>query len=166
MKGTVMTQHEIATLLDVPERTLRGWKHDYRRKLYALLENLQKEEALKLLDQADRSRYMKVLENEKHFDALRDFERYLYPLLLETSPEVWSRLAKDRTLSHSARARSAYLYTFLTGKKLRLKLEFDEKVAFFHKNRPQSDNRTVRYYGLKNGLNAMRFTQFRETGLF
>lgn len=161
-----MTQQEMATLLDVPDRTLRGWKHDHRGKLYALLENLPKEEAERLLSQADRSQYMKVLENEKHFEALRDFERYLYPLLLKTDPEVWSRLAKDRNLSASARSRSAYLYTLLTGKKLRLKLPADKKVAFFHKNRPESEERLVQYYGLKNGLNVMRFDQYKETGLF
>lgn len=161
-----MTQQEMAMLLEVPDRTLRGWKHDHRGKLYALLENLPREEAEKLLAQAECTPYMKVLENENHFDALRDFERYLYPLLLKTDPDVWYRLAKDRKLPERARIRSAYLYTYLTGKKLRLKLSVDEKVAFYHKNRPESEERLLRYYGLKNGLNTTRFNQFKETGLF
>ena len=39
-----MTQQQMSKLLDIPERTLRDWKHG-RNRLYTLLENLEYEDA-------------------------------------------------------------------------------------------------------------------------
>lgn len=158
-----MKQQEMSELLGVPERTLREWKHNNRSSVYRLLENLNSSDVQRLLD---RDRYIKVLENEKYFKSLRDFESYLYPLLSKNDTEVWLHLAKDKTLSKTARMRSAYLYTFLTGRKLRLSGKPENKVAFYHANRPESDDKIVNYYYLKNGINEMRYKQYKTTGVF
>ncbi|WP_428739701.1 hypothetical protein [Sulfurimonas sp.] len=158
-----MKQQEMCELLGVPERTLREWKHNNRNNVYRLLESLSSEDVERLLD---RDGYLKVLENEKYFKSLRDFEKYLYPLLSKNDTEVWLHLAKDKSLSTTARMRSAYLYTFLTGKKIRLSDKPENRVAFYHANRPQSDDRTVKYYHLKNGINEMRYNQYKTTGAF
>jgi len=65
--------------------------------------------------------------NEQHFSSLRDFEKSLYRILVSgRDSSVWLRLAKETKLSLMARARSAYLYSFLTDKMLQL--PFDTKV--------------------------------------
>lgn len=78
----------------------------------------------------------------------------------------WLLLAKDRNLPDALRARSAYIYSFLTGKKLKLKLNLPQPPAFYHGNIPFSDDKLVQYCGLRNGINTMRFSQFKETGVF
>lgn len=50
-----MTQQQMSKLLDIPERTLRDWKHG-RNRLYTLLENLEYEDAknrIKAVDMDD-----------------------------------------------------------------------------------------------------------------
>lgn len=161
-----MTQAEMSRLLDLPDRTLREWKGNNRSKLFQLLDGLDYFSAKKILEKNNREKYLMILENEKHFDSLRDFETFLYPFLLECDKEIWLKLSKDRTLSKPLRLRAAYLYSFLGGKKRRLRFEIEDKPPFFHKNRPESDDMLVRYYGLKNGINTMRFEQYKKTGAF
>jgi len=96
----------------------------------------------------------KLLENEKYFSSLRDFEKSLYQTLVSgRDSSVWAKLAKDTTLSKEARARSAYLYSFLTDRLI--ELSFKTKV-----------NGLARLYGLKNGIDMARFNQFKMTGRF
>ena len=47
-----MTQQQISRLLDVPDRTLRDWKHN-RQRLYTLLESLEYDEAKSKLNVVD-----------------------------------------------------------------------------------------------------------------
>ena len=47
-----MTQQQMSKLLDIPERTLRDWKHG-RNRLYALLENLEYEDAKNRINVVD-----------------------------------------------------------------------------------------------------------------
>ena len=47
-----MTQQQMSRLLDVPDRTLRDWKHN-RQRLYSLLESLEYDEAKSKLNVVD-----------------------------------------------------------------------------------------------------------------
>ena len=47
-----MTQQQMSKLLDIPERTLRDWKHG-RNRLYNLLENLEYEDAKNRINAVD-----------------------------------------------------------------------------------------------------------------
>lgn len=47
-----MTQQQMSKLLDIPERTLRDWKHG-RNRLYTLLENLEYEDAKNRINVVD-----------------------------------------------------------------------------------------------------------------
>lgn len=47
-----MTQQQMSKLLDIPERTLRDWKHG-RNRLYTLLENLEYEDAKNRINAVD-----------------------------------------------------------------------------------------------------------------
>jgi hypothetical protein len=47
-----MTQQQISRLLDVPDRTLRDWKHN-RQRLYTLLESLEYDEVKSKLNVVD-----------------------------------------------------------------------------------------------------------------
>jgi len=109
-----MTQQQMQELLNVPERTLRDWKKGNRAKLYQLLKTLDYNQAQQLLNMSNNNDLKKLLENEKYFTSLRDFEKTLYPTLVSgRDSSVWLKLAKDNTLSKEARARSAYIYSFL-----------------------------------------------------
>ena len=154
-------------LLDVPERTLRDWKKGNRGKLYKLLETLDYNTAEQLLNTVNNDDLKKLLENEKYFSSLRDFEKSLYSVLVSgRDNKVWLELAKDTTLSYEARARAAYLYSFLTDKMV--KLSFSTKVlsGFYHANKNVTGNGLAKLYGLKNGIDMQRFNQFKMTGRF
>ncbi len=77
-----MTQQQIQKLLNVPERTLRDWKKGNRAKLYQLLETLDYNQAEQLLNMTNNNDLKKLLENEKYFTSLRDFEKSLYQTLV------------------------------------------------------------------------------------
>ena len=47
-----MTQQQISKLLDVPDRTLRDWKHN-RQRLYSLLESIEYNEAKEKINAVD-----------------------------------------------------------------------------------------------------------------
>jgi hypothetical protein len=47
-----MTQQQMSKLLDIPERTLRDWKHG-RNRLYTLLENLEYEDVKNRINVVD-----------------------------------------------------------------------------------------------------------------
>ena len=165
-----MTQQEMHELFDVDTRTLRNWKKSKRSKLFNLLETLDFNEAKTLLDSHDNEDLKRLLENEHYFDNGREFEKELYKTLVShRDSKNWLTLAKDTSLSKNARMRAAYLYTFLTNKlvKLGFKVNSDEpEVSFFYKTRPTSSNEFANMYGLKNGIDMMRFNQFKMTGSF
>ena len=75
-------------------------------------------------------------------------------------------MAKDTTLSKEARARSAYLYSFLTDKIVELSFKTKVDVGFYYGNKTETGNGLVRLYGLKNGIDMARFNQFKMTGRF
>jgi hypothetical protein len=155
------------TLLDVPERTLRDWKKGNRSKLYKLLETLDYDSAKKLLDMNNNMDLKKVLENEQYYDSLRTFEKDLYALLVSgRDSRVWLDLSKDTNLSKEARARSAYLYSFLTNKMTQLSFKSKVNVGLYHGNKNETGNGLARLYGLKNGIDMARFNQFKMTGRF
>ena len=162
-----MNQQQMHTLLDVPERTLRDWKKGNRSKLYKLLETLDYDSAKKLLDMNNNMDLKKVLENEQYYDSLRTFEKDLYALLVSgRDSRVWLDLSKDTNLSKEARARSAYLYSFLTNKMTQLSFKSKVNVGLYHGNKNETGNGLARLYGLKNGIDMARFNQFKMTGRF
>jgi hypothetical protein len=162
-----MNQQQMHTLLDVPERTLRDWKKGNRSKLYKLLETLDYDSAKKLLDMNNNMDLKKVLENEQYYDSLRTFEKDLYALLVSgRDSRVWLELSKDTSLSKEARARSAYLYSFLTNKMTQLSFKSKVNVGLYHGNKNETGNGLARLYGLKNGIDMARFNQFKMTGRF
>ncbi|HFU76596.1 MAG TPA: hypothetical protein ENK66_10165 [Arcobacter sp.] len=166
-KGVAMTQQQIQELLNVPERTLRDWKKGNRSKLYQLLKSLDYSQAEQILNRTNNNDLKKLLENEKYFTSLRDFEKSLYPVLVSgRDSAIWSKLAKDNTLSKEARARSAYLYSFLTNKAVELSFKTKVNVGFFHGNTKETGNGLARIYGLINGIDMARFNQFKMTGRF
>lgn len=163
-----MKQKEMSELVKVNDRTLRNWKKN-RVELYKLLENLDFEQAKKLLVSNDKETYIKLLENEEYYDSLLDFEEDLYPLLVNRNFDIWKKLAFDTSLSKQARMRSAYLYTYLAKKPLKLKFNVNrlaKKPSFYHKNRAEDGDSYAELYGLKNGLDNMRFNLYKNTGSF
>ena len=162
-----MNQQQMHKLLDVPERTLRDWKKGNRDKLYKLLETLDYDTAQQLLDMNDNMDLKSLLENGQYFSSLRDFEKSLYGVLVSgRDSKVWLGLSKDITLSKDARARSAYLYSFLTNKMVQLSFKNQVNVGFYHANKNDTGNGLARLYGLKNGIDMQRFNQFKMTGRF
>jgi len=165
-----MTQQEMHELFDVDTRTLRNWKKSKRSKLFNLLETLDFNEAKNLLEMHGDNDLKRLLENEHYFNNGREFEKKLYATLVShRDSKSWLKLAKDTSLSKNARMRAAYLYTFLTNKfvKLGFKVNSEEpQVSLFHKTRPSSGNEFAAMYGLKNGIDMMRFNQFKMTGSF
>ncbi|CAA6822272.1 MAG: Unknown protein [uncultured Sulfurovum sp.] len=162
-----MNQQQMHTLLDVPTRTLRDWKKGNRGKLYQLLETLDYEAAQKLLDMNNNMDLKKLLENEQNYSSLREFEKDLYEVLVSgRDSRVWLELSKDTSLSKEARARAAYLYSFLTNKMTQLSFTTQVNVGLYHGNKNQTGNGLARLYGLKNGLDMARFNQFKMTGRF
>ena len=146
-----MTQMQMNKLFNVDTRTLRNWKNGNRKELYNLLEALDLESAKKLLMQSDKNTYVKLLENENYYNSLLDFERELYPLLVNRDVNVWKKYANDASLSKEGRLRSAYLYTYLSKKPLKLRFQADkykEKVSFYHNNKVEDGDGFARFYGL------------------
>ena len=164
-----MTQMQMNKLFNVDTRTLRNWKNGNRKELYNLLESLDLESAKKLLVQSDKSTYVKLLENENYYNSLLDFERELYPLLVNRDVNVGKKYANDTSISKEARLRSAYLYSYLSKKPLNLRFKADKlkgKVSFYYNNKVEDGDGFARYYGLKNGLDDLRFNQYKNTGSF
>ena len=156
-------------LLKVEYRTLNNWKNGARAELYNLLSSLDYESAKKLLTLGDKESYVRVLENEKYFDSQLDFEKELYPLLLNRDVNIWKKLSKDTSLSKQARIRSAYLYVYLSKNQLKLSFKIDKYkglFSFFHKSKSEDGDGYARMFGLKNGLDNSRFTQYKNTGIF
>jgi hypothetical protein len=86
-----------------------------------------------------------------------------------TNINVWKKYANDTSLSKEARLRSAYLYSYLSKKPLNLRFQTDkykEKVSFYHNNKVEDGDGFARFYGLKNGLDDLRFNQYKNTGSF
>jgi len=162
-----MNQQQMHTLLDVPERTLRDWKTGNRDKLYKLLETLDYETAHHLLNINDNGDLKRLLDNESYYSALRDFEKDLYKVLVSgRDSKVWLELSRDTRLSKEARARAAYLYSFLTQKLTQLSFKRKVNVGLYHGNKNDTGNGLARIYGLKNGLDIARFNQYKMTGRF
>ena len=162
-----MNQQQMHKLLDVPERTLRDWKTGNRDKLYKLLETLDYETAQQLLNMHNDSDLKRLLENESYYSSLRSFERDLYAVLVSgRDNKVWLELSRDTNLSKEARARAAYLYSFLTNKMTQLSFKSKVNAGLYHANKNDTGNGLARLYGLKNGLDMARFNQFKMTGRF
>ena len=162
-----MNQQQIHKLLGVPDRTLRDWKKGDRSKLYKLLETLDYEVAQELLNINNNSGLRELLENETNYTSLRSFEKNLYKVLVSgRDSKVWLKLSGDTTLSKEARARAAYLYSFLTAKPIELSFKSKVNTGLYHGNKRATGNGLARLYGLINGLDMARFNQFKMTGKF
>ena len=111
------------------------------------------------------SELYRILDNENHFYDGREFERALYPLLLNTSHSVWKNIAEDSSLDIVIRVRSAYLYTYMSNEYLDIRLT-DFSTPFFYRTRPIEQDSLVTYYGLKSGIQTQRFEQYKTRGLF
>jgi hypothetical protein len=162
-----MKQQQMQQLLGVPERTLRDWKKSSRSELYKLLEAIDYNAAKKILAQSNNSDLKILLENEEHYLLERDFERDIYEVLISgRNSDVWLKLSRDTTLSKAARARSAYLYSFLTRKPTKLSFKTPANTGFYHQNKIQTGNGLAKLYGLENGIDMRRFNQYKITGRF
>lgn len=139
------------------------------KNLKNLLDNLCPHRAKYLMKKANKQTFLRFLENEKYFDSQLDFEKELYPLLLDRDTKIWKKLANDKTLSKQARMRSAYLYTYLAKKFIELDFDIEEirdQFAFYHGNRCADGDGFAHNFGLRSGLNSRRFHQFKNTGGF
>lgn len=157
-----MQKQEICELLEVSNDILQN-----NPKLYKLLEILDYDIAKELLSRSDNADLKKLLENEEYYSSLRDFEKDLYRVLVSgRDNKAWLNLSKDTTLSKVARARAAYLYSFLTSKMTHLSFSNQVHTGFYHGNKNETGNGLARLYGLKNGIDMQRFNQFKMTGGF
>lgn len=108
------------------------------KNLKNLLDNLCPDIAKYLIQKANKQTFLRILEN-------------------------------DKTLSNQARLRSAYLYVYLSKNSLKLNFDIEEfrnQFSFYHGNRCEDSDGYARMFGLKNGLDNLRFNQFKNTGGF
>ncbi len=162
-----MNQQQMHKLLDVPERTLIDLEKSSMNKLYRLLEVLDYDTAQYLLSISNNTDLKRLLENEQYFSSSREFEKELYKVLVSgRESKVWIELSNDTSLSEKARARSAYLYSFLTHKPTQLTFENKVNVGLYHADKNVTENGLAKLYGLKNGIDMRRFNQFKMTGGF
>jgi hypothetical protein len=162
-----MTQQQIHELLGISTRTLRHWKSTNRKELYTLLEKLDYQSVQGLINNNSQEDIIHILENEDYYNDQREFERKLYDILTsKIDVNILLKLSKDRTLSLKARARAAYLYSFLTKKVAKLNFKTKPNVGFFHGNKEKTENGLARMYGLTNGIDMQRFNQYKMTGSF
>ena len=161
-----MTQSQMSKLLSISIRTLQNWKHKKNReKLYMLLEQLDYHEAQELLQQKEHKHLIALLENQEYFTSYRDFEAALFNYMTsKASTDVLKKMAKNTDLSKEARARSAYLYTFLTNKPLKLSFTLKQRVGLYHERNQDSGDGLARLYGLLSGVDMQRFNQYKMTG--
>lgn len=160
-----MTQTQMSKLLDVPDRTLRSWKKN-RNKLYTLIEKLDYAQAEELLSQKNNTHILKLLENQEYFHEYRAFERELFKFLVSKfDVTVLKKMTKDTTLSKEARARAAYLYSFLTQKPIKLSFTLKNNVGLYHERKQASGDGLASHYGLLSGVDAHRFNQYKTKGL-
>ena len=160
-----MIQQEISKLLNISDRTLRSWKKT-RTKLYCVLERLDYEKAEEFLLQDNDEHIVRLLENQKYFTDYRSFERELFKFLVSgLDTKSLKKLSKDTNLSKEARVRSAYLYSFLTRKPLKLSFVLgDKKVGLYHGNKNRYPDGLARFYGMITGVDMRRFNQYKTTG--
>jgi len=126
------------------------------KKLKELLDNRKK---------TNEKHLIALLENQKYFTSYRDFEAELFTYLTSgSSTEVLKKMAKNKNLSEEARARSAYLYTFLTNKPLKLSFTLKQRVGLYHERNQDSGDGLARLYGLLSGVDMSRFNQYKMTG--
>ncbi len=161
-----MTQVQMSKLLGISIRTLQTWKHKKNiEKLYVLLAQLDYQVAQELLQQKDHKHLIALLENQEHFTSYRDFEAELFKYLTSgESTDILKQMAKNVNLSEDARARSAYLYSFLTNKPLKLSFTLKQRVGLYHERNQDSGDGLARYYGLLSGVDMSRFNQYKMTG--
>ena len=135
--------------------------------IFQVLETLDYETAQQLLNMNNNSDLKRLLENEQYYSSLRAFEKELYKVLVSgRDSKVWLELSRDTSLSKEARARAAYLYSFLTNKMTQLSFKRKVNVGLYHGNNNNTGNGLARLYGLKNGLDMARFNQYKMTGRF
>lgn len=154
-------------LLNMSFSALTELEKDNENKLFILLEALDYRTARKLLAMHNDMDLKKLLDSELYYCSERDFEKDLYEVLVSgRDSEAWLKLSKDTDLSDKARARSAYLYSFLT--KMPVESLFRENInaGLYHGNKNKSGNGLARLYGLNNGIDMQRFNQFKMTGGF
>lgn len=155
-----MTNKQINKLLKIETKTLFKYS-----KLYDLLISLDYDSAKILLKMKNKETFIRVLENERYFKSQLEFEKELYPLLINGDKNIWKKLSKDKKLTKQARLRSAYLYVYLSKIPLKLNFSFkkyNNKISFFHDNTIEDGDGFARMFGLKNGLDDKRFNQYKN----
>lgn len=158
-----MNNKQIKEIFNIDKKEVKK----FNKNLYQLLENLDIEVAKELTLKRTKEQYIKVLENDKYYTSQLDFEKELYPMLLSRNYFLWKRYTEDKSLSKEARQRSAYLYTYLTKKHLELDFDFkDNEISFYHNSKTPDGDGIAKMYGLKNGLDNLRFNQYKNTGGF
>lgn len=162
-----MTQVEMANLLGLSPRTLQDWKDKKNRQpLFYLLSNIDLKSAKELVNQGDNEHIMRLLENKNYFTDYRAFEKELFNYLTSKKDAViLKKLSKNVDLSKEARARSAYLYSFLTKRLLKLSFVPKDKVGLYHENKNDYADGLARYYGLVSGIDMGRFNQYKMKGV-
>ena len=130
------------------------------------LENQKLREELKSFKEPQNEEHIKMLlENQNTFTSYRDFEEELFKYLTSRgSTDVLKKMAKNTDLSKEARARSAYLYSFLTHEPLKLSFTLKQRVGLYHGETRDTGNGLARMYGLLSGVDMQRFNQYKMTG--
>ncbi len=151
----------MSKLLNISDRTLRSWK-SRRTELYRLLERLDYTQAQTLVMQKSNEYIIRLLENQDYFNDYRSFERELFKFLVSgIDTKILKKLSKDTALSKEARARGAYLYTFLTKKPAKLSFTLKNRVGLYHERKLDSGDSLSGYYGLISGVDPRRFNQYK-----
>ena len=159
-----MKKKQIKKLFNIDLKTQKIDKN-----LKNLLLNLDFNRAEYLIKKANKQIFVRLLENEKYFEHQLDFEKELYALLVDRDIKIWKKLANGKSLSKQARLRSAYLYSYLSKKPLKLNFDIEKYrglYSFFHKTKGDDGDGYARIFGLKNGLDNIRFNQYKNTGGF
>lgn len=130
------------------------------------IENQKLREELKSFKEPQNEEHIKMLlENQNTFTSYRDFEEELFKYLTSKgSTEVLKKMVSNTHLSKEARARCAYLYSFLTHKPLKLSFTLKQRVGLYHGETRDTGNGLARMYGLLSGVDMQRFNQYKMTG--
>lgn len=162
-----MTQAEMTRLLGISSRTLLDWKNkENRQPLFYLLSNLDLKSAQELVNQGDNEHIKRLLYNEEYFSDYRAFEKELFKFLTSKQDKnILKKLSKNTKESKEARMRSAYLYSFLTNKLLKLSFKPKEKVGLYHERVNDYSDGLCRMYGLVNGVDMQRFNTYKMKGV-
>lgn len=160
-----MKQIEMSNLFGISIKNLQDLKNN-NNKLYLFLKAIDYNETKYVLENLNNEDVFKLINNENYFDNYRVFEEALFNYLVSKKDvNILKKFAKNNSLSKTARTRSAYLYTFLTRKLLKLNFKLKEKTGLYHGAKYNIEDGLSSFYNLLSGIDINRFNQFKTTGV-